>query len=89
MDIIYHSHKAEISDHMRQRAAAGIRKLTARMEKTVDAIVRFEQDGPTRRVEIILQAPRQRKLVAEAEGRFFGPTLVVALGRLKRQIGKA
>jgi ribosome-associated translation inhibitor RaiA len=86
MDIIFHGHHAAVSDRMRQRAAAGVRRLTPRLAHAVDAIIRFEQDGPIRRVEIILHAPRQKRLVAEAEGRFFGPAIVTALARLQAQI---
>lgn len=86
MDIIFQGHHASVSERMRERAAAGVRKLTVRLEQTVEAIVRFEEDGPVRRVEIILHAPRQRRLVAEAEGRYFGPTISAALLRLQAQI---
>ncbi|HUQ46181.1 MAG TPA: HPF/RaiA family ribosome-associated protein [Gemmatimonadaceae bacterium] len=86
MEIIFHDHHAVVSDHLRQRAASGVRRLAARLTRTVDAVVRFEQDGPTRRVEIILRTPRHRRLVAKSEGRFFGPALVVVLARLRSQM---
>jgi ribosome-associated translation inhibitor RaiA len=86
MEIIFHEHHATVSDHMRQRASAGVRRLSDRFARVVDAVVRFEQDGPTRRVEIILRAPRQKRLVAKAEGRYFGPTLVEVLAKLRGQI---
>jgi ribosome-associated translation inhibitor RaiA len=86
MEIIFHEHHATVSDYMRQRASSGVRRLTARLDRTVDAVVRFEEDGPSRRVEIILHAPRQRRLVAKAEGRFFGPTLGLVLGKLGTQV---
>ena len=86
MEIIFHEHHATVSDYMRQRAASGVRRLTARLERAVDAIVRFESDGPTRRVEIILRTPRQKRLVAKAEGRHFGPVLGVVLARLQPQV---
>jgi ribosome-associated translation inhibitor RaiA len=89
MDIIFHAHHATISDHMRQRASAGARKLAARMDRPVDAIIRFEEDGRTRRVEIILHAPRHQRLVAEAQGRFFGPALGAALLKLRKQLDGA
>jgi ribosome-associated translation inhibitor RaiA len=86
MEIIFHEHHAVVSDYMRQRAASGVRRLTARLERIVDAVVRFEQDGPTRRVEIILRAPRQKRIVAKAEGRHFGPTLNLVLAKLRAQV---
>lgn len=87
MDIVFHGHHATISDHMRQRAQSGVRKLTRRIERAVHASIRFEEDGRTRRVEIVLHAPRHRRLVAAAEGRYFGPALASALDRLRAQIG--
>ncbi len=89
MDIIFHGHHAAVSDRLRQRAAAGVRRLTLRMERAVDAVVRFEEDGPTKRVEVILNAPRYKSLVAVAEGRYYGPALGVALAKLQKQIATA
>ena len=86
MDIVFHGRGVAVSDHMRQRAITGVRKLTERSDRAVDAIIRFEEDGPTRRVEIVLHAPRHRRLVAEAEGRYFGPALAAALRRLRIQL---
>ncbi|MDQ6635180.1 MAG: HPF/RaiA family ribosome-associated protein [Gemmatimonadota bacterium] len=86
MDIVFHGRGVAVSDHMRQRAITGVRRLTERSDRAVDAVIRFEEDGPTRRVEIVLHAPRHRRLVAEAEGRYFGPALTAALGRLGIQL---
>lgn len=86
MEIIFHEHHATVSDYMRQRASAGVRRLTERLERVVDAVVRFEQDGPTRRVEIILRAARHKRLVAKSEGRYFGPILNAVLAKLRTQI---
>jgi len=86
MEIIFHAHHAEISPRLQQRAEASLRRLVVRLGRAVDAIVRIEQDGPSRRVELVLHAPRGRQLVARGEGRFFGPALTMALGRLNAQI---
>jgi intracellular sulfur oxidation DsrE/DsrF family protein len=86
MDIVFHGRGIAVSDRMRQRAVSGVRKQTARLDRAVDAIIRFEEDGPTRRVEIVLHTPRHRWLVAKAEGRYFGPALTEALARLRIQI---
>jgi ribosome-associated translation inhibitor RaiA len=86
MDIVFHGRGVAVSDHMRLRAITGVRKLTERSNRAVDAVIRFEEDGPTRRVEIVLHAPRHRRLVAEAEGRYFGPALTAALARLRIQL---
>ena len=42
-----------------------------------------------RRVELVLHAPRGRRLVARAEARFFGPALTIALGKLNAQIARS
>jgi ribosome-associated translation inhibitor RaiA len=86
MEIIFHAHHATISSRLQQRAEQGVRKLVQRLGRAVDAVVRFEADGPTRRVEVILHAPRSRRLVARGEGRYFGPALTVALHRLEAQV---
>jgi hypothetical protein len=89
MEIIFHAHHAAISPRLRQRADTSLRKIVARLGRTVAAVVRVEEDGPTRRVELVLLAARGRKLVARGEGRAFGPALTVALGRLGAQVAHA
>jgi len=70
---------------MRERARVAVTKLGARLARAVNAVVRFEEDGPTRRVEIVLHAPRRRAVVAEGTARFFGPALGFAIDRLDAQ----
>ena len=89
MEIIFHAHHAVISPRLQQRAEASLRRLVVRLGRAVDAIVRIEQDGPTRRVELVLHAPRGRRLVARGEGRFFGPALTMALGKLSAQVTRS
>ena len=86
MEIIFHAHHANVSERMRKRAEAAVRRTALRMSRAVDAIIRFEQDGPVKRVEIHLHAPRQRDLVARGEGKFFGPAFAAAMTRLTAQI---
>ena len=86
MDIIFHAHHANVSDRMRRRAEAAVRRAALRIGRTVDAIIRFEQDGPVKRVEILLHAPRQRDLIARGESKFFGPAFAAAMARLLAQI---
>jgi len=88
VDIIFQAHHATISDHMRARAERAVRKASQRLRRAVDAVIRFEEDGPTRRVEIVLRAPRHRNLVAEGRSRFYGPALTAAVDRLQAQIPK-
>ena len=86
MEIIFHAHHANISDRMRKRAEASVRRAAARLTRTVDAIIRFEQDGRVKRVEIVLHAPRQRKLIARGEASYYGTALNTAVDRLLNQI---
>ena len=85
MEILFQSHHAQVSDHMRERARIAVTKLGARLSRAVNAVVRFEEDGPTRRVEIVLHAPKKRAMVAEGSARFFGPALAFAIDRLESQ----
>lgn len=88
MDIVFQTHRAVVSDSVRLRAEAAVTKLTERVRRAVAATVRFETDGPTRRVEIVLRAPRRRDIVAEGEGRAFGAALTRAVARLRAQLTK-
>ena len=73
---------------MRRRAEVAVQRAAARLTRTVDAIVRFEQDGPVKRVEIVLHAPRQRNIVALAEDRYYGRALSAAISKLSAQVRK-
>jgi ribosome-associated translation inhibitor RaiA len=86
VEIIFHAHNAVISERLRERSEHAIQKLASRMSRVVDAIVRFEQDGPTRRVEVVLHAPRRSPLVAEGQARYYGPALSQALARIEAQL---
>ena len=88
MEIIFHVHHAAVSQRMRRRAEAAARRAASGHARAVDAVVRFEQDGPVKRVEIVLHAPRQRDIVASGEARFFGPALATAVDKLTAQIRK-
>ena len=86
MEIIFHAHHAVISDRMRLRAERAVRKVAKKLKRAVDARVRFERDGPTSRVEVLLHAPGRRDLVAEGRARHYGPALSEAVGRLESQV---
>ncbi|MCU0625490.1 MAG: HPF/RaiA family ribosome-associated protein [Gemmatimonadaceae bacterium] len=73
---------------LRERAERTVRKVARRLQRAVDAVVRFEHDGPTRRVEIVLHAPRVRNLVAEGNSRSQAAALKDALLRLQAQVPK-
>jgi ribosomal subunit interface protein len=86
MEILYHGHHATITPRMRQRIERGLERLEHRLGRSFDATVRFEEDGPNRRVEIVVHVPRSRRFVADADGRFFGPAIAVSLTRLGAQL---
>jgi len=73
---------------MRRRAELAVQRAAARLARAVDAIIRFEQDGPVKRVEIVLHAPRQRNIVVLAEDRFYGRALTAAISKLSSQVRK-
>ena len=86
MEIIYHDHHATVPERTRDRAAAGARKCGSRLGFAVDAVIRFENDGPLRRAEIILHAAQHRELVGKSAARSFDTALTAALRKLERQI---
>jgi ribosome-associated translation inhibitor RaiA len=88
VEVVFHAHNAVISERMHERAARGLARLGKRLERAVDATVRFHQDGPTRRVEIRVNAPGQRDLVSEGSARYYGPALRIALAHLESQVAR-
>jgi ribosome-associated translation inhibitor RaiA len=85
VEIIFQSHHATISPFMRERAERGVQRIAARLARAVDAQVRFETDGPARRVEIVLHAPRHQDVRAEGSAPRFAGALSQALRRLDAQ----
>jgi hypothetical protein len=85
VEIIFQSHHATVSPFMRDRAERGVRKLAARLSRTVDAVIRFEADGPLRRVLSVLHAPRHQDVRAEGAAPRFAGALSQALRRLDAQ----
>jgi ribosome-associated translation inhibitor RaiA len=88
VEIIFHAHHAVIGPRMRRRAELAVERAARRLSRAVDAVIRFEQDGPVKRVEIVLHAPRQRNIVALGEARFYGPALTSAIDKLSAQVRK-
>lgn len=86
MNVRIHSHHAEVSPRLQRRAEEGIVKLSRRARNLVRASVRFEEDGPTRRVGVALHSPGERPLIGEANARTFGPALSRALERVTAQL---
>jgi ribosome-associated translation inhibitor RaiA len=86
MEIVFHNHDAPLSDHMRRRAEQAVRKVALRAQRPVDAVIRFQLDGPARRVELVLHTASGRRHVASSEGRYFGTALADAARRLAKQL---
>jgi ribosome-associated translation inhibitor RaiA len=86
MEVIFHARHAPMSDRLQRRARLGVTKLADRLGHPVEATVRFEEDGPTRRVEITLHAPRRKPLIATGAERYAGVALSEALHRLETQV---
>ncbi|HJU75065.1 MAG TPA: HPF/RaiA family ribosome-associated protein [Gemmatimonadaceae bacterium] len=88
MQILFRSHNAKVAAGIIRKAELSIAKLARRLRRVVDAHVVFEHDGPTRRVEIVLDVPR-RRLVAEGRARQYGTALDRALEHLASQTNHA
>ena len=86
MDIVFQAHHAVISARLQQRSDRLVRGLARRLGRVTSATVRFEGDGPQRRVELMLHAAGGRLVVAEGTGRYYGPALANAASRVKAQI---
>lgn len=88
MEIVFQSHHATVTERNRQAATRALEKLGERLARPVAAVVRFEEDGRMRRVELELRG-RGRRLVAEGTGRYYGPALSAAIAHLEAQIRRA
>lgn len=86
MDLNFHAHNAVISDRLRTRASRAMDRYAERYPFTLDATIRFEQDGPSRRVEIVVHGRQGKRWVAEGSARTYGPALTAALKHLETQL---
>jgi len=86
MEIVFHTHHAAASEHMRRKAELALRRVARRARRPVDAVIRFAQDGPTRSVELVLHTSNGRRYIARAESRYFGTALADAIRRLTMQL---
>ena len=85
MDIVFQAHHATVPDRVRHNASRALEKLGVRLTRPVSGVIRFEEDGRMRRVELELHG-RGRVLVAEGTGRYYGPALAAALAHLEAQL---
>jgi ribosome-associated translation inhibitor RaiA len=80
--IVFHAHRADVSEAIQQRAEQAVRKLASRLRGATDASIRFVSDGIARRIEIVLRVARRRPLVAEGAGPRYEVALAAAVERL-------
>ena len=85
MEIVFQSHHATVPDRVRLNASRALGKLGQRLTRPVSGVIRFEEDGRMRRVELELVG-RGRRLVAEGTGRYYGPALTLAVAHLEAQL---
>ena len=88
MEIVFSHRGIALTESMLKKAELAILKAAERVPRATGAVVRFEEDGPERRVEIVFTAPQGVRLVASASGRFWGPALDDAVNKLVRQASK-
>lgn len=88
MELNFSHRGIDLTQSMLKKAERAVRKAAERIPRATGATVRFDADGPERRVEIVFTAPRGTRLVATATGRYWGPALNAALLKLVRQASK-
>ncbi len=86
MEVQFHGHQTEINDGLRRRATDGAQKLMEHLGRAVDADVWFGENGVLKTVEIVLHAPRYKKLVAKGEAKYHEAALTDAIAKLDAQI---
>lgn len=86
MEIVFQIHDAPVSDRMKQRAEAALRKAARRAARPQDAVIRFQQDGSVRRVELTLHTAAGRRYVAKSDAPYFGTALTGAARKLAMQL---
>lgn len=88
MELVFSHRGIALTQSMLKRAERAVLKASERIPRATSALVRFDEDGPERRVEIVFTAPRGTRLVATASARYWGPALNAALAKLVRQASK-
>jgi hypothetical protein len=88
VELVFSHRGIALTESMLKKAERAVLKAAERIPRATGATVRFAEDGPERVVEIIFTAPRGTRLVASAAGRYWGPALTAALGKLVRQASK-
>jgi ribosome-associated translation inhibitor RaiA len=86
LHIVFHAHRADVTEAVQQRAEQAVQKLAARLRGSTDASVRFADDGAVRRVDIVLNVARRAPLVAVGEGPRYEVALSDAVERLAAHV---
>lgn len=79
----------EISDALRERAAAVVDRLGSFASRPIEATVVFDAEGPMQTAEIRLHVSRGEVLVATGEAEDHRSALDRAENKLRRQVEKA
>ena len=86
MEIVYHIHDADVSDRMKKRAELALLKAARRAARPQDAVIRFQVDGPVKRVEMVLHTAAGKRYVAKSDAPYFGSALNDAARKLAMQL---
>ena len=86
MEIVFQIHDAAISERMKGRAEAALRKAARRAARPQDAVIRFQVDGGVKRVELTLHTASGKRYVARGDAPFFGTALSDAARKLTMQL---
>ena len=86
LHIVFHAHRADVTDALQQKAEAAVSKLASRLRGATDASVRFAEDAGNRRVELVLRVARRAPLVAEATSTRYETALSTAIERLEQHV---
>jgi len=88
MHIVMQSHRAALTDAQRVKYEQMVAARARKFPSAVRAVVRLSEDGARRRVEIVLDLPRQASIAVLAEGEWFATCLSQALARLDARVRK-
>ena len=86
MEIVFQIHDAPVSDRMKKRAEVALRKAARRAARPQDAVIRFQQDGSVKRVEMTLHTAGGRRFIARSDAPWFGSALGEAARKLAMQL---
>jgi ribosomal subunit interface protein len=88
MNIIITARHCEIPDDLRVRASELLTRVSKMVRRPQRAEITFDIDHQSKRVELILNLPRNQVRVAKAEADDFQTALDSALDKLKHQLDK-